>query len=151
MSLTLRIEITVDELRAALERFRDRTIPAARQTAVREGMLAALEAAVDATPVDTGRARAAWVSDIEHLGGNPPPGWFGGQPSSAAINEGSAHGVVTQTETETTTEFAAGNAVPYVTLLEYGARGQPPRRMVDAGLRAAREVVPQALADGLGE
>ncbi len=151
MSLTLRIELNAEDLREAIARFRDRTIPAARRTAVREGLLAALAAAVAATPVDTGRARAAWVQDLEQLGGNPPPGWFGGQPSGAAINDGAAQGAVTQTETETTTEIAASNAVPYVTLLEFGTRGQPPRHMVDAGLRAARDVVPRVLADGLLE
>jgi hypothetical protein len=125
------------EVRAALERYRDVAIPAARRDALVEGLVAGVDAAADQTPVETGRARAAWQAGLAELGGAPA--------ASGVANSSPDDVAVTRTETETSTALAVENHVPYIALLEFGTRGQPPRRMGITGREVAREVALEGL------
>lgn len=144
--LALNVTTNLSNLRAALEHLRDVSIPETNADAAREGMKAGLEAAIDATPVDTGRARAAWQRALSDLGGQTAIASAG--TSSAAQQEGAGMGSVSQVATKTTFQVIVENGVPYISLLEHGKRHQRPRHMVRAALTAAEEVVTDAWIEG---
>ncbi len=138
---TVSAELEADRVRDTVARLRDDILPEARQSAVQGAMQAGLAAAIEATPVDTARSRAAWAAALQELGGEPPAGWTGSHPSDDAINEGAALGAVSHLETVSTTELRVENGVPYLPLVEYGTHGQPPRNIVRAGLTAAQSTI----------
>lgn len=142
----LHITTNLSDLQAALENLRDITVPETNAHAVREGMKTGLEAAIDATPVDTGRARAAWQRALTELGGQDAVASAG--TSSAAQQEGAGMGTASQVATETTFAVIVENGVPYITFLEHGTRGHPPRHIVRAALTAAEGVVREMWLQG---
>lgn len=123
----MRVELELDGLRAELIRYRDSVLPEAREDATRRAMQAALDAAILATPVDTGRARAGWSAAAAGLEGG------------TVSNQG--EGSATETVTADLIEIEVENGVPYIAFLEHGTRGQPPRHIVRAALTAALEVM----------
>lgn len=142
----LHVTTNLSELRGALEKLRDVTVPETNAYAVRKGMRTGLEAAIDATPVDTGRARAAWQRALSELGGQDAVASAG--TSSAAQQEGAAMGSASQVATGTTFAVIVENGVPYITFLEHGTRGHPPRHIGRAALTAAEEVVREMWLEG---
>jgi hypothetical protein len=138
---TVRCEFQGSDLREALERFRDVTIPEGQRAAIREGMVTALVTAVEATSVETGRARSAWNDALAELGS----GVGGFSLTTGGVREGT----VTRTETAHSSEVVVTNEVPYITFLEYGTQRQRPRPMVGPALHAAAEVLPELLRQRL--
>jgi len=100
----------------------------ARETLVKEAMVRTLQETIVRNPVETGRARAAWVRSLEELGGAPPAGWEG--PSGSGVGEGRMQGRLTQHTAQGGTEIEASSTVPYVGYLEYGTSKKAPFAMV---------------------
>lgn len=146
--MTLRGEIDTRDLQRSLQRWQTETLPNAIADAVDQGMQAGLLAAIDATPVDTAQARAGWIAPLQELGGIPPAGWTGNEPSGAAIQSGLALGSMSRDQSESRYEITVENGVPYLVLLDQGTRNQPPRRIIVAALQAAHTTTLRALRTG---
>lgn len=104
--------------------------------AMKRAALAADQAIVLATPVDTGRARANWTVSI----GSPATESFeftGGE--GAATNQALSQGrsAVSSFKLGRGPIFIANN-LPYIQLLEDGYSAQAPSGMLASGLAAAR-------------
>ena len=130
------------EVRRWLGVVRGRGVPRARRGLVRRVSRAALVGAIENNPVDTARARAAWVADLEQLGGAAPAGWEGSHPESAAIAEGRDLGDVEARDETQVTEIAATNRVDYINYLEYGTRRMSPFEMVRRSLQKLQPTIP---------
>ena len=118
MGVTISLEIVNEvEVRRWLGGIQRREVPRARRGLVRRVSRAALVGAIENNPVDTARARAAWVADLEQLGGAAPAGWEGSHPESAAIAEGRDLGDVEARDETQVTEIAATNRVDYINYL----------------------------------
>lgn len=112
---------------------------------VRRAALAADQAAVLATPVDTGRARANWVvslgSPSKAQGRQvPTKGSDSAARGSANAQRAIAHGerVIAQWTPSKGSIFIS-NGVPYIQELENGSSSQAPEGMVKQALQAARK------------
>lgn len=147
--LSIDVEFDLRSLREAVTRFQEQSWPAAQREAVRRGMVAALDRTMDATPIDTGRARQGWGAAIAALGGMSSPSLLGNQPALSAGSLAGGDTVVTHEETLSQSAVSVENQVPYVSFLEYGTSRQAPHHMVDQGITVARDVVPQELLRGL--
>lgn len=112
-----------------------RSIVSEAGKAIRKAALAADQAAVLATPVDTGRARANWIVTT----GSPseeadrPPDKSG----QSAISEGSATIASVRPEDAV---FIANN-VEYIAFLENGSSSQAPNGMLEQARKAAERVI----------
>lgn len=114
----------------ALQQLRTARIPAARRKLIQQLLQSSLQKIRDNTPVQTGRAQAAWEAAHRQL-----------LSESTTSNAGSTtEGTATQTNDQQTTTAEATNAVPYIVFLEYGTRRQRPVAMVR---RALHEIRPQ--------
>ena len=98
---------------------------------VKRAAIAADQAAVLATPVDTGRARANWLVSI-------------GAPNYETTTSTEANAALTQGRfTAGTYKLGAGgifitNSVPYIVALDKGHSKQNPEGMTEAAIQAAR-------------
>ena len=133
--IQLDIQITGD----AAERIRELAstqLATSRKRMVQQVSIASLQAIILATPVDTARARAAWVQALEQLGGTPPAGWEGAQPTET--DSGRRHGQLIFVDTDNLSSATATNSVNYVNYLEYGTSRMAPFAMVRRGLQNSR-------------
>ncbi len=134
----MRIDVLVtDSLTPAIRQFASRQLPQRRDAATESTLRDTLTDVVRLTPVETGRSRAAWVASLEELGGRPPAGWQGPQPTGEV--EGRSAGQLTRQYTQDTSEAVAENRVAYVPFLEYGTSRMSPFAMVRASLVQARQ------------
>jgi hypothetical protein len=104
------------------------------ESKVRQAALAADTAAVLATPVDTGRARANWVASI----GGVPAGRSVLPPSSDPLRQ--AQQVLARWREQQGAIFLS-NGVPYIGELERGSSRQAPNGMTTLALQAAARVL----------
>ncbi|MFV0445873.1 MAG: hypothetical protein ACK5Q5_20030 [Planctomycetaceae bacterium] len=134
----MRIQVEVsDEVTPAVRRYLNTTLPARRREAVEAALQDTLVAVIGQNPVETARSRAAWVSSLEQLGGTPPAGWQGLQPSGEA--DGRIAGQLSRQHEPDITAVSATNSVSYVGFLEYGTSRTSPFSMVRRALRQARQ------------
>lgn len=113
---------------------------------VKKAAIAADQAAVLATPVDTGRARANWLVSI----GTPEYKY------DDEATEGDVQSSLSQAQS-TVAEYKLGsggifitNSVPYIVPLENGSSAQAPQGMTEAAIQAARRHLGDAkLLDGV--
>ncbi|MCP4897721.1 MAG: hypothetical protein GY906_12175 [bacterium] len=113
------------------------------ENAVKKAALAADRAAVMATPVDTGRARANWLVSV----GKPRLGeeFFDSMPGGKTSNEGPAASQALDQGRAAIMKYKLGkggifisNSVHYIQRLESGSSAQAPGGMTAAALMAAR-------------
>jgi len=108
---------------------------------VRKAALAADQAVVMATPVDTGRARANWIaaldaasSEVKGEPSNP------GSGANSALTQGRA--TIAGYDGDENSEIHLTNNLPYIGRLNDGSSRQAPRQFVrtavEAGIRAVR-------------
>lgn len=116
---------------------------------VRKAALVADQVAVLATPVDTGRARAAWLVSV----GSPREGkgTYEGKAGERETNEGPAtSAALTQGAAEIAKyDLEAGsiflqNNLSYIGELDEGSSAQAPEGMTAAAIQAASEVIKKA-------
>lgn len=107
-----------------------------RRQAVEETFRELLAETIRLNPVETARSRAAWVAALEQLGGLPPAGWQGPQPTGES--EGRGLGRLDHDDGADVTDIAATNGVRYVPFLEYGTQRMAPFGMVRRALSRAR-------------
>lgn len=120
---------------------------------IRKAALAADQVAVNATPVDTGRARGGWIASVgtPSQEGSAPAGpgkAEGGSPESNAAQAAAkalqqAEQVVSEYKLDAGSIFLANN-VEYIVKLDNGSSKQAPAGMTAAALAAARNVVRKA-------
>jgi hypothetical protein len=121
------------------------------EKAVRRAAIAALDAAVVSTPVDTGRARANWVVSV----GRPseyvvPPSEFGNKKISEGEAQALANSTVTQGKVPIETwklgigPIFIANSVPYIIALDEGASHQAPEGMSQFAVQAAQRELKKA-------
>jgi hypothetical protein len=120
--LAITIQCDVREWSAGWREAVARALDAAKDAALRQAMLAGLDAAAEATPVATGRARSAWWAARDALAGN------GGDLAEARVT--------VQVDPQRL-ELIAENRVPYIALIEEGAQGHPPQALVAPALQGA--------------
>lgn len=116
---------------------------------VRRVVLAADEAAVTATPVDTGRARANWIVSIGTPASGTVPEVASGQPGSGAREAANTQAALDQAGDVLSirpagSTVAITNNVEYITYLNDGTSKQAPRGMLPAALQAAQAVINRA-------
>ena len=99
--------------------------------AVKRAAIAADQAAVFATPVDTGRARANWLVAI----GAPNVVATESTDANAALSQGS---IMAQSYKLGQGGIFITNNVPYIGLLDAGSSAQAPAGMTAAAILAAR-------------
>lgn len=83
---------------------------------------------VQSTPVETGRARAGWVSAAEVGQLAVSGGWQGND--AGAMQEGRKAGRGRVKQQETVVQYELENGVKYVPILEYGSRKMSARSIV---------------------
>lgn len=106
------------------------------EKAMKRAALAADQAIVLATPVDTGRARANWIVSI----GSPATESFefdGGEAAATNLALDQGRGTVSSYKLGKGSIFISNN-LPYIQLLEDGYSRKAPQGMLTAGLEAAR-------------
>lgn len=114
------------------------------EKAVRRAALAADTAVVLATPVDTGRARAAWLASINSIRER----FDVALDKSGTSTIADAQGIIDSWKLDAGTIFIS-NSVPYIVPLEEGHSKQAPTGMMQHGIAAARAELRQAkLLDG---
>jgi hypothetical protein len=140
----MRIELQWhNEASPRLRRLRHTRLPAMRREAVEETFRELLSETIRLNPVQTARSRAAWVAALEQVGGTPPAGWQGPQPTGES--EGRRLGVLRRHHEADVTDLAATNGVRYVPFLEYGTRRMAPFGMVRRALSRARRLLLEQL------
>lgn len=100
--------------------------------AVKRAAIAADQAVVLQTPVDTGRARANWVVNV----GSAATGEVDSTDANAALEQGRS--AIGDYKLEQGGIFIS-NSLPYIGLLENGSSAQAPKGMTAAALLAARK------------
>jgi hypothetical protein len=108
------------------------SLKSTRENLVREAMIESLQKIVEQNPVRTGQARAAWVQSLEELGGTPPAGWEGPQPTG--VETGRRLGTLSIDDGDEISRIEATNAVHYISYLEYGTSRMAPFAMVRSAL-----------------
>ena len=104
------IQITIQVPSGAISSLRSRwhqQVDSARAQLVQTALSGALSEVIDTVPVETGRTRDEWQSELARVQSS--------LPSSGASN---------------TSQQAATNAVPQVVYIEYGTTRMPPRSTV---------------------
>lgn len=81
---------------------------------------------VDATPVDSGRARGNWICSI----GSPARGESGSPDRTGARTKAKIHAVLSGVKAGDAPDIFFVNNTPYIEKLEYGASEQSPSGMV---------------------
>lgn len=157
MSVLISLEITDGgrEVRRWLEGIKRREVPESRRRLVRRVTRTVLAKTIEYNPVDTARARAAWVESLEQLGGQAPPGWQGSRSESEAIDEGRSRSGLTEANESEQSEIRITNRVDYINYLEFGTRKMSAFQMVERSLRTVRPTIPRqpffsAFADEMG-
>ncbi len=125
------------------------TIPEEADKTVRRAALAADQAVVMATPVDTGRARSNWIAGLDAPAGEARTAYAPGK-------EGSTSGPNTQAALDQASEAIAGydgevnsevhltNNLPYIGVLNDGSSAQAPAGFVQSAVQAGTAVVKAA-------
>ena len=108
-----------------------KTVEANTILAVKSAAIAADQAAVFATPVDTGRARANWLVAI----GAPNMAVTESTDVNAALSQGR---IMAQSYRLGQGGIFITNNVPYIGLLDAGSSAQAPAGMTAAAILAAR-------------
>jgi hypothetical protein len=116
---------------------------------VRRVVLAADEAAVTATPVDTGRARANWIVSIGSPSAEVVNPITSGQPGSGAREAANTQAALDQAGDllflrRPGQSVVIANNVEYITYLNDGTSRQAPHGMLPAALKAAQAVIDRA-------
>lgn len=116
---------------------------------IRKVALAADQAAVLATPVDTGRARANWILSIGSPSAEIVEPVASGTEGSGARGSANAQRALDQAASTLSTRPAGAsvtivNNVEYITFLNDGTSKQAPHGMLPAALAAAQAVVRSA-------
>jgi len=114
-------------------RLRADQVVANTEKAVRRAALAADQTLVLATPVDTGRARGAWLASINSIRER----FDAATDRAGATTIAEAQQVIDQWKLGDGTIFIS-NSVPYIVPLDEGHSKQAPGGMSAAGLAAAR-------------
>jgi hypothetical protein len=104
------------------------------KTVVRKAAVAADQAAVMGTPVDTGRARANWITSI----GSPASGEVAPDPSGASALQQNLTEVAKYALRD---GIFMTNNVPYIGRLEEGYSKQAPNGMLKQAISAAISAV----------
>ena len=139
--MTITIEVDARRARELLVDLRRRRVPRWRRRLTEHVAREVLRRTILKNPVETGRARSAWASSLEQLGGVPPAGWQGGGADRGAIAEGGGAQSATTVDSAETTEIAAVNGVEYIAYLEYGTRRMPAFQMAHRSLAEAPAIL----------
>lgn len=136
-----RLEVDTRALLSRIEEIREVDVPDARERFVRSVTRDVLRQTIVHNPVETGRARGAWVQSLEALGGQAPAGWKGSQPEDSAISEGRGLSELDRDESRHTHDVRATSHVRYVNYLEFGTRKMSAFEMVRLGMDDVRPSV----------
>jgi hypothetical protein len=139
--LRITIELDSASVERRLESLRSHDIPRWRRRLGEHVAREVLRRTISRNPVETARARSAWVEALGRLGGTPPAGWQGGEPDGSAVAEGARLQAVERADAKSRSEIAVTSGVEYVVYLEYGTRNMAARRMVRRSLGDAGEIL----------
>ncbi len=116
-----RIAVEIDDRASErLDELAGEELDDARRQLVDDSMTTVLESVVRLNPVETGRARSAWVRALREAGGEAPAGWRGSRSRSGAVAEGASLGGLSRSAGRSRDEVSATNSVSYIRYLEYG-------------------------------
>lgn len=129
MTLSFRIQLDSRPLQEALSNLQKRRTPRFRQQLTARVLEQIVERVVAHHPVETGRARAAWIDAVSQIRNGT-----GGNSQDSRANR-------TDEADRSTVEVT--NEVDYVVFLENGTRRMQPRHMVGRAMSEASAIVGQ--------
>lgn len=137
MTIALRFQPDSRRLQEALNVLRKRRTPRYRQRLAQRVLEQVVERVIARHPVETGRARDAWMQGIDQI--------------RTGSNENTNDARSDRTEEADRTSVEVTNEVDYVVYLENGTRKMEPRRMVGRAVAESPAIVAQTSAELFGE
>ncbi|RLC65537.1 MAG: hypothetical protein DRI01_00560 [Chloroflexi bacterium] len=130
----MELTITIEDVLTSKSKALVAKSPELRDKALRKLAFDLLARIAKRTPVDTGRARAGWLTGMKALarktGQSPNIRFEGSNVSRKAIAQGEKEGSYKETDSAGKKVIEITNSVRYVIYLEYGWSKKSPRGMV---------------------